>query len=86
MEKTLPLWDIEEIQHEILEEYHSVPIIVATFLFIFSGFAFLQYSEIIGSLIIILSFIPTVIVFKQQIDIRSIRKALQIIGVDDGQP
>ncbi len=86
MEKTLPLWDIEEIQHEILGEYHSVPIIVATFLFIFSGFAFLQYSEIIGTLIIILSFIPTVIVFKQQIDIRSIRKALQIIGVDDGHP
>ena len=41
MKKTLPIWDIEEIQDEILGEYHSVPIIVATFLFIFSGFAFI---------------------------------------------
>ena len=40
MQKTLPLWDIEEIREEILEEYHSVPIIIATFLSIFSGFAF----------------------------------------------
>ena len=86
MEKTLPLWDIEEIQDEILDEFRSVPIIFVTFLAIFSGFVFLPYSQIIGTLIIFLSFIPTVIVFKQQIDIRSIRKALQIIGVDDGHP
>ena len=86
MEKTLPLWDIEEIRDEILEEFRSVPIIFVTFLAIFSGFVFLPYSQIIGTLIIFLSFIPTVIVFKQQIDIRSIRKALQIIGVDDGHP
>ncbi len=86
MKKTLPLWDIEEIREEILEEFHSVPIIIATFLSIFSGFAFLQYSQIIGTLIIFLSFIPTTIVFKQQIDIRSVRKALEIIGVDDGHP
>ncbi len=86
MEKTLPLWDIEEIQDEILDEFRSVPIIFVTFLAIFSGFVFLPYSQIIGTVIIFLSFIPTVIVFKQQIDIRSIRKALQIIGVDDGHP
>ena len=86
MEKTLPLWDIEEIRGEILDEFRSVAIIFVTFLAIFSGFVFLPYSQIIGTLIIFLSFIPTVIVFKQQIDIRSIRKALQIIGVDDGHP
>lgn len=86
MEKTLPLWDIEEIRDEILDEFRSVPIIFVTFLAIFSGFVFLPYSQIIGTLIIFLSFIPTVIVFKQQIDIRSIRKALKIIGVDDGHP
>ena len=86
MEKTLPLWDIEEIQDEILDEFRSVPIIFVTFLAIFSGFFLLPYSQIIGTVIIFLSFIPTVIVFKQQIDIRSIRKALQIIGVDDGHP
>ena len=64
MEKTLPLWDIEEIQDEILDEFRSVPIIFVTFLAIFSGFVFLPYSQIIGTVIIFLSFIPTVIVFK----------------------
>ena len=86
MENTLPLWEIEEIQEEILGDFHSKSIIFSTFLVIFSGFALVQYYQIIGTLIIILSFIPTAIVFKQQADIRSIRKVLQIIGVDDGHP
>ena len=79
MENTLPLWEIEEIQEEILGDFHSKSIIFSTFLVIFSGFALVQYYQIIGTLIIILSFIPTAIVFKQQADIRSIRKVLQII-------
>ena len=86
MQKTLPLWDIEEIQEEILGEFNSKRIIFSAFFTIFLGFATLQYSRIFGTLIIMLSFIPTAIIFKQQADIRSIRKALLIIGVDDGHP
>tara|TARA_B000000557_G_scaffold43249_2_gene32041 strand:- start:6256 stop:6951 length:696 start_codon:yes stop_codon:yes gene_type:complete len=86
MQNTLSLWDIEEVRDEILGDFHSVPTIIVAFLSVFSGFAFLQYSQIIGTLIITLSFIPTILVFKQQIEIRSLRKALQVIGVDDGHP
>ena len=86
MQKTLPLWDIEEIQEEILGEFNSKRMIFLAFFTIILGFATLQYSRIFGTLIIILSFIPTAIIFKQQADIRSIRKALLMIGVDDGHP
>ena len=86
MKDTLPLWDIEDIRAEILSEFHSVPIIIATFFSIVCGFAFLQFSQVTGTLIIILSFIPTILVFKQQIKIRSLRNAMEIIGVDDGHP
>ena len=70
MQNTLSLWDIEEVRDEILGDFHSVPTIIVAFLSVFSGFAFLQYSQIIGTLIITISFIPTILVFKQQIEIR----------------
>ena len=85
MKETLPLWEIDEIRQDIIGKFLILPIIV-TVIAVFSGFGLLASSQLIGTSIIILSFIPTFIILKRLKNIHSIRKALQIIGVDDGHP
>ena len=85
MKETLPLWEIDEIREDINGKFQILPILV-TIIAVFSGFVLLASSQTIGTSIIILSFIPTFIIFKRLKDIQSIRKALKIIGVDDGHP
>jgi len=86
MEETLPLWEIEEIQKEILGQFGLIPKIVGTAVMVFSGLIILPQFQTIGTALVLLSFFPTALVFKQIIHTKSTKKTLQMIGVDEGHP
>mgnify|MGYP001406430437 CR=1 FL=1 len=86
MQETIALWEIDEIKNQIQGENGILRITIGAFVVVFSGFAIFPKFQLMGILIIIMSFFPTIFIFKRLTDIQSIRKAMLIIAVDDGHP
>ena len=86
MNNTLPLWEIQEIKDEAIQ--NNIPIwdLIIGALAAFIGLLILPNNLFVGTLVIITSFIPTVIGVNRFLEIRISRKILEHIGVDEGHP
>jgi|TARA_B100001996_G_scaffold155009_1_gene118023 hypothetical protein len=86
MSKTIPLWDIQEIREEAVQSNISLNALISGAIAAFVGLIILPKYQIIGTLVIILSFIPTIIGINRTLQIRTNQQILECIGVDEGHP
>ena len=86
MNNTLPLWEIQEIKDEAIQNNIPIWALIIGALAAFIGLLILPNNLFVGTLVIITSFIPTVIGVNRFLEIRISRKILEHIGVDEGHP
>jgi hypothetical protein len=86
MKTTLPLWEIDEVREEAAQRNASNHIIIIAIIAVLFGFITLPKYQLIGTTIILISFIPTIIAINRIRQINSIKYILEIIGVDEGHP
>jgi len=86
MNNTLPLWEIQEIKDETVQNNIPIWALIIGALAAFVGLLILPKNQFVGTLVIITSFIPTVIGVNRHLEIRINRKILEHIGVDEGHP
>ena len=86
MNNTLPLWEIQEIKDEAVQNNIPIWALIIGALAAFVGLLILPTNQFVGTLVIIASFIPTVIGVTRFLEIRINRKILEHIGVDQGHP
>ena len=82
----MPLWDIPEIRGEVVQSNISLNALICGAIAAFLGLLTLSTYPIIGTLVIISSFVPTIIGLNRVVQIRTNQRILQCIGVDEGHP
>jgi len=82
----MPLWEVPEIRGEAVQSNISLNALICGAIAAFLGLLTLSTYPIIGTLVIISSFAPTIIGFNRMVQIRTNQRILQCIGVDEGHP